>query len=102
MAEEFFRGKEPYTAGILLAFRRVLHRSAEDDSACWEEGFLIFLQKGENPPSLTEPPKRYRRLIPRRQEQIPSPGDNRISFPRDGWFLAGKRIFFMERALRVP
>ena len=48
MAEEFFRGKEPYPAGIPLALRRALHRSAEGDPACREEGFLIFVQKGEN------------------------------------------------------
>lgn len=50
MAEEFFRGKEPYPAGIPLALRRAFHRSAEGDPACREEGFLIFVQKGENFP----------------------------------------------------
>ena len=57
MAEEFFRGKEPHSAGIPLALRRALHRSAEGDPACREEGFLIFVQKGENFPLSYGAPK---------------------------------------------
>ena len=101
MAEEFFRGKEPYPAGIPLALRRAFHRSAEGDPARREERFLIFVQKGENFLLSYAASKTLPATYPHAAALLPSHGDNRISFPRDGWLLAGKWMFFMGQALRT-
>jgi hypothetical protein len=50
MAQESVRSKKPHPAGIPLAFRRTIHRSAQSNPSFEKEGFLSFVQKGENFP----------------------------------------------------